>query len=350
MSRDGSPFIGDVLHCLTEFDLSRYSGIAVLLDTNTNMLCWPRIQDHLPHSTTVLVLESGEQTKSLENARMIWDTLLHHHHGRDSLLVNLGGGVITDLGGFVAANYKRGIDCIHIPTTLLAQIDAAIGGKNGINLSGYKNMIGSIRPPKQIWVDPIWWATLPEVEWRSGVVEMIKHGLIAGGSHWSEIEGSALSRTDIDLNMIRESIQIKQAIVDKDPEELGMRRILNLGHTAGHAVEHVFLASKRAITHGQAVAFGLMVAAYLSMSYCGLSDVSYKTICAKVQPYSIASVTKSDVDQIIAAMAQDKKSRGRQIKWSLLRNIGDICMDVSVQDQDMLEALTYVIQQVQTEQ
>ena len=247
---------------------NRFTKIFILVDSNTHIHCLPHFMQQLETDTPVEVLEieAGEEFKTLETCNGLWEAMSQLGGDRKSLLVSLGGGVITDLGGFVAATFKRGISFVHFPTTLLAMVDAALGGKNGVNLGALKNQIGVIRKPEMVVEDLSFLNTLATVEMRSGLAEMLKHGLIADEDYWNRLHTLENLVLDDLKSLIRESVAIKESVVQQDPFEINLRKSLNFGHTLGHAIESYFLehAEKKKLLHGEAVAVGMVLAAYLS--------------------------------------------------------------------------------------
>lgn len=244
-----------------------YSSIFILVDSNTNANCLTPVLQHIETDIRIEILEieSGEQHKNLDTCASLWSALSELGTDRKSLMINLGGGVVTDLGGFVACCYQRGIDFINIPTTLLSMVDASIGGKNGVDLGLLKNQIGVIKTPKMVIVDTSFLNTLSSREMRSGLAEMIKHGLIANPKHYSDLKNlSKLTLEDLDA-LIYDSILVKKHIVEQDPTEQNLRKTLNFGHTLGHAIESFYLNKKdQALLHGEAIAIGMILESYLS--------------------------------------------------------------------------------------
>ena len=248
----------------TFFAQNDYSHIAILVDEFTNKYCLPIIEDLLPSNFTKILIKSGEHHKNLATCERVWDRMTNANMDRHSLLVNLGGGVIGDLGGFCASTYKRGIDFIQIPTTLLAQVDASVGGKLGIDFHGLKNHIGVFQLPKAVLIDPKFIDTLSIQQKKSGFAEIIKHCLIRDEQEWNVIRQQSFEELDLS-KLIAHSVAIKEAVVLEDPKEAGLRKILNFGHTLGHAIETYLLdKGKRKILHGEAIAIGMIVEAFIS--------------------------------------------------------------------------------------
>lgn len=326
-----------------------YSKIFILVDSNTHEHCLSRFLTMLETSIPIEVIEmeAGEENKTIETCNGIWHALSELGADRKSLMINLGGGVVTDLGGFVAATFKRGIACIHFPTTLLAMVDAAVGGKNGVNLDGLKNQIGVIKPPELVIADTSFLQTLPPAEMRSGLAEMLKHGLIQDESYWNKL----CALKDLDLNdldqLILESVEIKENVVLQDPTEQNLRKSLNFGHTLGHAIESYFLEdpSKEKLLHGEAVAIGMVLAAYLSVQCEGFSEDKLKKIKEVIiSMYGQIEVTEEDQKKIIEYLKFDKKNEGGKINFVLLRKIGEPVIDRQVSNELLFKAFSYYLE------
>lgn len=325
-----------------------FSKLFILVDENTHLQCLPsflnRLETDLP--VEVIEMESGEENKSLETCNSIWKALSELGADRKSILINLGGGVVTDLGGFIAATFKRGISFIHFPTTLLAMVDAAVGGKNGINLGGLKNQIGVIQPPKLVVADTSFLQTLPAAEMRSGLAEMLKHGLIQDKNYWKKLTDlSKLDLNDLD-DLIMESVVIKENVVQQDPTEQHLRKSLNFGHTLGHAIESYFLEqpSKEKLLHGEAVAAGMVLAAYLSVKTEGFSPEDLQEIRKVIsEMFGKLELSKTDQDKIIELLKFDKKNEAGKINFVLLRRIGEPVIDRQVSNELIYEAFNYYL-------
>jgi 3-dehydroquinate synthase len=260
-----SVIIAPIGESLPDFLSSQqYSKIVVIADNNTKRHCYPVLKAFLPKHSVVTV-PSGEAHKTLATCEKIWEAMTREELDRHALVINVGGGVIGDMGGFCAAVYKRGIDFIQVPTTLLSQVDASVGGKLGIDFQGFKNHLGVFNIPKSVLIDPVFLKTLPEREIRSGFGEVIKHCLIADAAKWEEIRTKDFEQQNWP-DLIAHSVKIKQQVVDQDPTEKGLRKILNFGHTLGHAVETCFLnkPANQRLFHGEAIAVGMIMEAYLS--------------------------------------------------------------------------------------
>lgn len=306
------------------------STVAVLVDENTYFHCYPLIKDVLPNHILVEVI-SGEENKNLDSCRHIWHELTRFALDRKSLLINLGGGVIGDMGGFCAAAFKRGISFINIPTTLLAMVDASIGGKLGIDFENYKNHIGFFRHPDAVLIDPVFLQTLDIRELRSGFAEVIKHSLIADKSYWPNVANHAFENQDWNAH-ISHSIEIKKAVVEADPTESGYRKILNFGHTIGHAIESHFLKIPgKKLLHGEAIAVGMICESWISNQLTGLDKKDLKQITDFIlSVFGKVAISRENVESIITLCQQDKKSEKGKIRFSLLESLGRATFDINI--------------------
>lgn len=311
-----------------------YSSLFVLVDENTEQHCLTRFLAHTElNPTSVLVMQAGEENKHLSTCEKLWNELSSLGADRNSALINLGGGVVTDLGGFVACTFKRGIDFYNIPTTLLSMVDASVGGKTGIDLGALKNQIGIIQEPQQVVIDSQWLSTLPLEEVRSGFAEMLKHGLIADANYWGKLKGLVNLTPEVLSPYIKPSVAVKSEVVKEDPYEKGLRKILNFGHTLGHAIESYFLVtpSKQRLLHGEAIAIGMVLEAYLSIECCGLSPEEAKEIKLVFQQfYPQVEIKEEDVEAILALLRHDKKNKAGRINFVLITKIGIPAIDVQV--------------------
>jgi 3-dehydroquinate synthase len=328
----------------TFFAQNDYSHIAILVDEFTNKYCLPIIQDLLPTNFTKILIKSGEHHKNLATCERVWDRMTQANMDRHSLLVNLGGGVIGDLGGFCASTYKRGIDFIQIPTTLLAQVDASIGGKLGIDFHGLKNHIGVFQLPKTVLIEPKFIDTLSIQQKKSGFAEIIKHCLIRDEQEWNVIRQQSFEELDLS-KLIAHSVAIKEAVVLEDPKEAGLRKILNFGHTLGHAIETYLLdKGKRKILHGEAIAIGMIVEAFISHQRDLISLQELEEIESYLfENYGRVKLHAEEISKIISLTAQDKKNKGKEIRFSLLTGIGDCGYDVPVSASEMKKAIQYYL-------
>lgn len=303
-----------------------YSKIFILVDENTSQHCLPNFLANLATEIEIEIIEieNGEIHKNIETCLQLWHALTELGGDRKSILLNLGGGVITDLGGFVACTFKRGIDFINIPTTLLSMVDASIGGKNGVDLGQLKNQIGIIKEPKAVVVISSFLETLPQTEMRSGLAEMLKHGLIFDKDYWNKFKN--LSSQDLEA-LIYESIVIKNKIVSEDLTENGIRKALNFGHTLGHAIESYFLENetKTKLLHGEAIAIGMILESYISMKKNLLSREEYFEIKYILKDiYETIPFDENDIEKIIELLIYDKKNEFGKIQFALLDGIGKI--------------------------
>lgn len=323
----------------------QYSKLFILVDSNTNEHCLPLF---LPNIVTevsmeIIEFEAGESFKNIESCIQIWEVLTELGADRKSLMINLGGGVVTDLGGFVASTFKRGIDIVNIPTTLLSMVDASVGGKNGIDLGNLKNQIGVFNVPNMILIDTQYLATLPQNEMRSGLAEMLKHGLIYDKKYWEQFSDlSALSSDDLD-QLIYDSIVIKNKIVMEDPKEKGLRKALNFGHTLGHAIESYFLENetKTTLLHGEAIAAGMILESFLSMKKNYITLDEYNEIKSVIKNIFENIIFKEeDIQPILDLLIHDKKNEYGRIQFALISKIGEIIIDQFVENELIKEAFT----------
>jgi 3-dehydroquinate synthase len=320
---------------------SQYSKIFILTDSNTLRECLPVLFRFCPYlaAAKILTVAAGESSKSITTAAGLWAELLAAGADRKALLINLGGGMITDLGGFVASTYMRGIDFVQLPTTLLAQVDASSGGKTGVNLNGVKNIVGTFAEPVLNLQITIFLHTLPHRELISGFAEMIKHAIIAGGQHWADIRRDPPNFI-YNEDLIRASIKIKSEIVAQDPREKGLRKVLNLGHTVGHAVESLSMRQdENPLLHGEAVAIGIYYEARLAqhLGYLSQDDCAAITVFLR-QYYRIPTYTTDEIGELLIFMQQDKKNQSDKISFSLPFGIGDVRTDIFI-DKDTITAI-----------
>ena len=320
-----------------------YSKIFIIVDENTSNQCLPYFLANLSTEITIEIieLEAGEAHKNIETCLGIWNSLTELEGDRKSIIINLGGGVITDIGGFVACTFKRGIDFINVPTTLLAMVDASIGGKNGVDLGNLKNQIGIIREPKAVLIDTHFLSTLSAREMRSGLAEMLKHGLIYDKLYWNKFKHLNNLSTD-DLNsLIHESIQIKNTIVSQDLTENGIRKSLNFGHTLGHAIESYFLKNqnKESLLHGEAIAIGMILESYISKEKNLISESEYLEIKELINSlYEKIEFNDSDIQKIIDLLIFDKKNEFGTIQFALLEGIGKIKINQTSDNELIIES------------
>lgn len=315
-----------------------YSKIFVLTDSHTNELCLPHFLPLLATEIPIEIIEfdAGEVSKNIETCVEIWNVLTELGADRKSLLLNVGGGVVTDMGGFVAATFKRGIAFINIPTTLLAMVDASIGGKTGIDLGNLKNQIGVFAIPKMVLIDTAFLETLPRNEMISGLAEMLKHGLICDKIYWEHfLDLSKLDFADFDA-LIYSSIEIKNNLVLQDPKEQGMRKALNFGHTLGHAIESYFLdsESKTTLLHGEAIAVGMVLESFCSLHLNLLSKAAFLEIKTTILGiFGKIAFDANDIDSILKLLIHDKKNEYGTIQFALLNGIGNTKINQKVESE-----------------
>ena len=324
--------------------IAEASKVFILTDENVAPFWLPEVAYWLHcDSATDIIIKAGEQHKNLQTVQRIWKTRMKHHADRNALIINLGGGVITDLGGFTASTYKRGIKFINVPTTLLAMVDAAIGGKTGIDFGGAKNQIGTFSEAEEVLIDPVFLETLPDRELRSGLAEMLKYGFIAD----AKLQEINLENYQ---DFIVRSAKIKREIVSKDPTEKGLRKILNFGHTIGHAIESYSLTTDYSLLHGEAVALGMVAALWLSVKQVGLDEKVLRDF-EKRLPMLLSEtetvLSEVDIEPILGYLVHDKKNKGEKPQFVLLEAVGKPIWDVEIEQEAMRGALEYVIKTVQ---
>lgn len=320
--------------------------VFLIVDQNTKKDCLPyfRIKSPLQNKFEVLEIKEGEKHKNIDSCIRLWELLSNLGADRHSVVINLGGGVVTDMGGFVAATYKRGMAVINIPTSLLGMVDAAIGGKNGIDFQGIKNQIGTINDPKMIIIDPYFLKTLPEEEIRSGYAEMLKHGLIYSEDYWHELKSFDILASDNTEKLIRNSLEIKADVVSQDPNESGTRKILNYGHTLGHAIE-AYSHQKNSVNpllHGDAIAIGMILATFISSEMMGFPRNKMEEISKVILGiYRKVNFSNSDIENIIELMKYDKKNRNGMAHFVLLSAIGYAKTDCIVSNDLIFSAFNF---------
>lgn len=337
-----SVVINSIFESLSHFFAQNtYSKVMVLVDNNTKKHCYPLVKDVLP-AHKLITIKAGEHYKNLDTCQLIWEEMTKNELDRHALLVNLGGGVMGDMGGFCAATFKRGIDFIQIPTTLLSQVDASVGGKLGVDFQGFKNHIGVFTLPKSVFIDDTFLETLPENEIRSGFAEIVKHCLIRDKAKWNQIKNIDLENQNLS-ELIAHSVEIKKQIVAEDPTEKGLRKILNFGHTLGHAIETFYLdKGKQRLLHGEAIAAGMIAEAYISFIKKLIDEPTLMQIEEFIYAvYGTVKIKKEDMDTIVKLTLQDKKNKGNVVKASLLDGLGSCTFDVTLSKSEMLKALNY---------
>ena len=322
----------------------KYSNIIILDDEHTHHFCLPVLEKQIS-GFHLITIPAGEQFKTIDTCSEIWQNFIDAGIDRKSLLINLGGGVIGDMGGFTAGTFKRGFDFINIPTTLLSQVDASVGGKLGVDFNGIKNLIGLFQNPNAIFISTEFLHTLPFEQLRSGFAEILKHGLIADKSYWDLCKSIHLTKHRTWLPIVERSVELKKQVVEQDPFESGLRKILNFGHTIGHAVETIALQDeKTSLLHGEAIAVGMICEAYLSNAVCGLSKEELKDIVDHISNhFPKQDISGFDFNALLKLMQQDKKNEGGKINFSLLKEIGNCTYDIQADEKLIEEALKFYI-------
>ena len=318
------------------------SSLFIIVDENTEKYCLHHILEHLDNPVQVIRIPSGEQNKNLTTCQHIWTNLMRYGADRHSLVINLGGGVIGDLGGFCAATYMRGIRFVQVPTTLLSQADASVGGKLGIDLMGFKNMIGLIQDPAAVFIFTEFLTTLPADQIRSGFAELLKHGLIADKNAWKKLT----EHTDVKIldfeQLIFESLNIKKKVTEQKKKKKGLRKILNFGHTIGHAVESYWMDSRTPLLHGEAVAIGMVSEAFLSYRIGKISESELFDIRKSIiKLYGHHPKFVKHSDEIIGLMKADKKNQKGEFRFSLLESVGQACYDITVDKEAVEESFMF---------
>lgn len=319
------------------------SQILILVDQNTHHYCLPTLLGNLRTEIPfeIIELEAGEELKDLNSAVQLWEILAEFRTDRKALLINLGGGVISDLGGFVASTYKRGIPFIHIPTTLLSMCDASIGGKTGIDFQFYKNLIGTFEFPKGIFVYREFLETLPKEQILSGLAEMLKHGLILDAKHWQDLTDLTQYNAKTIAPFIERSMELKQSVVEKDFKEQNIRKSLNFGHTIGHSIESLFLKLGKEVTHGHCVAMGMVMETQLSHALGKLNASEAESIRQKLLSiYPLLPIDSFTNESLLERMRHDKKNEDTSyINFTLLCGIGNFLVNERVAESEIISVL-----------
>lgn len=340
--KDYEIIFDDTLSSLPNFLAEhKYSKVFVVVDENTKQHCLPILQNVLT-AIEIIETKSGEIYKNLATCEFIWQQLIEQNADRKSVIINLGGGVIGDMSGFAASCYKRGIDFINIPTTLLSQVDSSIGGKLGIDFKYGKNLIGLFRNPKLVLVSSQFLKTLPKRQFINGWSEIIKHALIKDKAQWLLYKNIDIHNCDMNA-IVFHSLQIKKAVVEADPYENGLRKILNFGHTIGHAIEAYSLEhDETPLLHGEAIAIGMICESYLSVKKCGLTQDELNEITKLILKYFPKyNIENYNTDKIITSMLSDKKNNATKILAALLSEIGNSVFDIEINKDEILESLNY---------
>ncbi|RYZ94600.1 MAG: 3-dehydroquinate synthase [Sphingobacteriaceae bacterium] len=342
---DGYPiYFDNSINELVKFiKQGNYSRFFILTDENTSVHCLPIVKEKLEglDNYDIIEVNAGEENKNIDFCIGIWRMLIDFGADRKSLMVNLGGGVITDMGGFAASTYKRGIDFVQVPTTLLSQVDASVGGKTGIDVEGVKNIIGTFTQPKAVFINYDFFNTLPPRQLLSGLAEMLKHGLILDAAYWNQLKTSDLTHPSAEL--INTSVQLKNKVVMEDPTEQNIRKSLNFGHTIGHAVETWSLTHDRdPLTHGEAIAIGMICEAWLAHKRTGLSAEELEEIRFVLSSlYQHYSLNSSIYEEVYDIMLKDKKNIDGKINCTLLNRIGHFTIDNICTKEEVFEALDF---------
>lgn len=322
-----------------------HDRLFVLTDRNTHELCWPVISHYnCLEGAQKITIGATDENKTLNALADVWTALGNGGGTRHSLLINLGGGMITDLGGFAASTFKRGIQYINIPTTLLAMVDASVGGKTGINFNGLKNEVGVFNPASSVLLNTEFLRTLNDENIRSGYAEMLKHGLISTPENWAELLTFDLRNIDYRRlqQMVAVSVAIKEHVVKEDPFEKGIRKALNLGHTAGHAFESLALTEGRTVLHGYAVAWGLVCELYLSVRRTGFpTDKLHQTLQFIKEHYGVFAFDCRQYERLYEFMTHDKKNTAGIINFTLLGEVGDIRINQQADKDAIFEMLDF---------
>jgi 3-dehydroquinate synthase len=326
--------------------LAAYSQVGVLMDKNVAYHWGEEIRKILGKNVAYIVIPAGEEYKEMATLEKVLTSMLEHGFDRKSLLINLGGGMVCDMGGFAASTYMRGISFINIPTTVLAQTDAAIGGKTGIDFGGLKNMVGSFAHPLAIICDTLLLSTLPEREFRSGFAEVIKHALVSDKKLFYALAKENFGAMDEDklAEILSQSCEIKCTIVSKDVNEKGVRKILNFGHTIGHAIEMLSQETNNPLLHGEAISIGMIAEARLSLLSGLITKEDFGHIENIIEKASLPSkIGRSYKNKIYTKMLGDKKNEKRKIKWVLLKGIGKAVIDEEQPDKLIGKAIDYIL-------
>ena len=322
-----------------------HDKLFILVDKHTRELCLPLISgfDCLKNAH-IITIDPEDIHKNLETLAYVWKELGDQGATRHSLMINLGGGMVTDLGGFAASTFKRGFQYINIPTTLLAMVDASVGGKTGINFNGLKNEIGVFSPAEYVLIDTEFLKSLDRHNLLSGYAEMLKHGIISTTEHWAELLNFNLNQIDYKAlqQLVAHSVSIKEDIVEKDPFEKNIRKALNLGHTVGHAFESLALENNRPVLHGYAVAWGIICELYFSFIKVGFpKDKLRQTIQFIKENYGVLTFDCKQYDRLYEFMTHDKKNSAGIINFTLMGEIGDIRINQSANKEEILEILDF---------
>ena len=320
-------------------------NVFLLTETNAEQKCLPLIQPVIDHfRIKKLGIEAGEENKKISSVEKVWQFLSENGADRKSLLINLGGGMLTDLGGFAASTFKRGFDFVNIPTTLLSQVDASLGGKTGCNFNGLKNEIGVFQEPVTVFINTQFLKTIDHENFLSGYAEMIKHGLIKNLEHWEELQKFDLNNINYDAlqEIIAHSVAVKEWFVMNDPTEKNIRKALNLGHTVGHAFESHAMKTGKPMLHGYAVVYGMIVELFLSVKKCGFNAAELQQISQwLLSIYGKFEIARTDYETLFELMKHDKKNEAGRINFTLIPEIGKVEINQNCTKEEVFEALEY---------
>ena len=320
----------------------KYNQVFIIVDEHTRVDCLPFLEKEIGKtSTKVIEIESGEINKNITTCTKVWAEMMEQEAGRKDLTINLGGGVIGDMGGFCASTFKRGMDFIQMPTTLLSQVDASVGGKLGIDFAEIKNSIGLFKNPLAVIIWPQFLETLPARELRSGFAEVIKHSLIASKEQWMALQHIKKLNVTHAISFLEKSVLIKKNIVEADPFESGLRKVLNFGHTIGHALESCALKTDKPLLHGEAIAAGRICESYLSLEK-GLS----RTDLDQITQFLLKHYGKFDFEidiypRLMALMQQDKKNETDEINFTMLKSPGKALFNQFASEKKIIASLDY---------
>jgi 3-dehydroquinate synthase len=336
-------FDNSIIELVNFIKRGNYSRVFILTDENTGKHCLPLVKAQLDvlDNFDIIEVNAGEESKTIDFCIGIWKMLIDFGADRNSLMINLGGGVITDMGGFVASTYKRGIDFVNMPTTLLAQVDASVGGKTGVDVDGIKNIIGTFTQPKAVFMVDEFLKTLPSRQILSGLAEMLKHGLICDADYWNKLKTSDLTVPSTEL--VHRSVEIKNEVVIKDPNEKGIRKSLNFGHTVGHAIEtYSLLNDEDHLSHGEAIAIGMICEAWLSNKKIGLPDAQLAEITNVLSSLYPKHIVEDNCHKVLYGLMQkDKKNQNGLINCTLLTHIGQYSIDNICTEDELCDSLRY---------
>ncbi|MDD4636449.1 MAG: 3-dehydroquinate synthase [Bacteroidales bacterium] len=324
---------------------TNHDHVFVLTDTHTEKYCLPLIRNVKGIDTAQMItIPADDINKNVESLSSVWSALSRHGATRHSLMINLGGGMVTDLGGFAASTFKRGIRYINIPTTLLSMVDAAVGGKTGINFNGLKNEVGVFNTSEYVLIDTEFLKTIDRTNLLSGYAEMLKHGLISTQEEWHRLLTFDMDEVNYEKlkEMVAASVAIKEKVVNEDPYEKGIRKALNLGHTVGHAFESLSFLSEKPLAHGYAVAFGLICELYLSHVNCGFPKTELQQILTFIKEnYGVYAFGCSQYEELFELMTHDKKNESKDINFTLLSNIGEIHINQTASKEQIFEMFDF---------